>query len=88
VDSVYRPSEVSTVVVTAVIQTRQRDEIENARDISRIVETFGTLGAIFRKTGGHRLRNFYHFKEGQDFMAITVMVKSSRHMGFSARISA
>jgi hypothetical protein len=81
VDSVDRPYSVSTVVVTAVIHTRQRDEIENDRDISRIVETLGTLG-------GHRLRNFYHFKEGQDFMAITVMVKSSRHKEFSARISA
>jgi hypothetical protein len=70
------------------MHTRQRDETENDRDMSRIVETLGTLGEIFRKTGGQKLTNFYHFKDGQDSMTITVVVKSSQHMGVSAHISA
>jgi hypothetical protein len=40
----------SNVVPGAVVHTRQRDETENDRDISRIVEIPATLAEIFRKT--------------------------------------
>jgi hypothetical protein len=70
------------------MHTRQRDETENDRDISRIVETLGTLGEISRKTGCHILTNVHHFKDGQDSVAITVVVKSSRPTVFSARVTA
>jgi hypothetical protein len=72
----------------AVVHTRQRDETKEERDISRIVETLGIMGEIFRKAGGHRLTDFHHFKDGQHFMANTVVVKSSRHMGFCALLRA
>jgi hypothetical protein len=55
--------------------------------MSRIVETF-VLGEIFRKTANHKLKIFYHFKDDIYSVAITVAVKSSQHMVFSARVSA
>jgi hypothetical protein len=38
-----------------VMHTRQRDETDNDRDISRIVETLATLGEIFR-TARHKFK--------------------------------
>jgi hypothetical protein len=70
------------------MHTRQRDETENDRDISRIVDTFATLGEIFRKTARHKLTKFEHFKEDDYFMATTIVVKSSRDIGVSAHMRA
>jgi hypothetical protein len=50
-------------------------------------ETLGILGEIFRKTDFHRLTQFDDFKHGQDPMAITVVLKSPPHTGFSAHTS-
>jgi hypothetical protein len=44
------------------MHTRQRDETENDRDMSRMIETcrewetLATLGEIFRKTARHKLK--------------------------------
>jgi hypothetical protein len=88
---VLRPEKIeshSYPIPQAVMHTRQRDETENDRDISRIVETLATLAEIFRKTARHKLKTFAHFKEDDYSMAITVGVKSSRDMGVSARMRA
>jgi hypothetical protein len=51
------------------MHTRQRDETENDRDMSRIVDTLATLGEIFGKTARHKVTKFDHFKEDDYFMA-------------------
>jgi hypothetical protein len=61
--------------------------IETFRELSR-VETLATLGEIFRKTACHKLAKFDDFKEDVYSTAITVRVKSSRHMGVSAGMRA
>jgi hypothetical protein len=73
---------------TSVMHTRQRDETENDRDISRIIETLATLGEIMGGAARQGLTNFYHFKDDDHSMAITVGAKSSRQLGFSTRIGA
>jgi hypothetical protein len=71
----------SNVVPGAVVHTRQRDETENDRDISRIVEIPATLAEIWRKTVFHKRRIFDHFQDDECSIAITVRVKPSRQDG-------
>jgi hypothetical protein len=73
------------------MHTRQQNETENARDMSRMIETgreLSTLGEIFRKTVFHKLTNFDHFKDEEDSVDNTIGATSSRPLEFSARIRA
>jgi hypothetical protein len=71
------------------MHTRQRDEIENDRDMSRMIETFRELSRLSELSARFSEKPAAtDFKDGQDSMAINVVVRSSRHMGVSARISA
>jgi hypothetical protein len=47
------------------MHTRHRDEIENDRDMSRIVETLAILVEKLSKTGRHKLTNFYQCEDAE-----------------------
>jgi hypothetical protein len=54
------------------MHTRQRDETENGRDMSTIVQTLAILGEIFRENANHKFTIFDHLKDDLYSVAITV----------------